>query len=67
MKLTSFETIDSHLLFGLLNTALRNDFDDLEDLSTFHDLDQERLLQKLREAGYHYRADLNQFRPTASR
>jgi hypothetical protein len=67
MKLTSFETIESHLLFGLLNTALRNDFDDLEDLSKFHDLDQERLLQKLREAGYHYMADLNQFRPTSSR
>jgi len=36
-------------------------------LIRFHDLDQERLLQKLREAGYHYVADLNQFRPTASR
>lgn len=66
MKLNSFETIDSHLLFGLVNTALRNDFNDLEDLIRFHDLDQERLLKKLEEAGYHYVADINQFRPTAS-
>ncbi len=66
MKLTSFETMDPHLLYGLVNTALRNDFEDLEDLVRSHDLDQDRLVQRLKEAGYEYNAELNQFRPPAS-
>ena len=48
MKLTSFETMDPHLLLGLVNTALRNDFEDLKDLVRSHDLDQDRLVQRLK-------------------
>ena len=66
MKLTSFETMDPHLLLGLVNTALRNDFEDLKDLVRSHDLDQDRLVQRLKDAGYEYNTELNQFRPPAS-
>ena len=66
MKLTSYESMDPHLLFGLVNTALRNDFEDLDDLVRFHDLDQERLIERLRTAGYEFRAELNQFRPVST-
>ena len=66
MKLTSFETMDPHLLYGLVNTALRNDFEDLEDLVRSHDLDHDRLVQRLKEAGYEYNAELNQFGPHTS-
>lgn len=63
MKLTSYETMDPHLLYGLVNTALRNDFEDLEDLVRTHDLDLDRLAARLKEAGYRYATNLNQFRP----
>jgi len=66
MKLTSYETMDPHLLYGLVNTALRNDFEDLQDLVRSHDLDQETLIRRLREAGYAYTPELNQFRPAGS-
>lgn len=62
MKLSSYQTMDPHLLVGLVNTALRNDFTDLDDLAATHDLDREILEKKLGDAGYSYVASINQFR-----
>lgn len=62
MKLSNFQSMDPHLLVGLVNTALRNDFEDLEDLVATHDLDKESLEQKLSDMGYAYVASINQFR-----
>lgn len=62
MNLRAFETIHPDLLPGLVNTALRNDCDDLEDLCRTHDLDQDRLEARLRELGYRYVAEVRQFR-----
>ncbi|MDF2376933.1 MAG: DUF4250 domain-containing protein [Verrucomicrobiales bacterium] len=63
MNLKQFDKLDPNLLPGLLNTALRNDCDNLEDLARTHDLDQEALEQKLKHLGYRYVAGVNQFRP----
>ncbi|MEC5128173.1 DUF4250 domain-containing protein [Verrucomicrobiales bacterium BCK34] len=63
MNLSSYETMDPHLLVGLINTALRNDCDSLDDLVKTHDLDQSALEERLRTGGYQYISDLNQFRP----
>lgn len=62
MKLSNFETLDPNLLVGLVNTALRNEGEDLHSLSLTHDLDRDRLEQKLREVGFAYVEELNQFR-----
>jgi hypothetical protein len=62
MNLHAFETIHPDLLPGLVNTALRNDCDDLEDLCRTHDLDQEGLEARLGELGYRYVAEIRQFR-----
>ncbi|MDA7921927.1 DUF4250 domain-containing protein [Verrucomicrobiales bacterium] len=62
MNLTTYETMDPHLLVGLINTALRNDCDSLDDLVKTHDLDQDALEKRLSSAGYHYLPELNQFR-----
>lgn len=62
MKLRDFRTIHPDLLPGLVNTALRNDFDDLDDLVATHDLDRAELESHLAELGYHYREDIRQFR-----
>jgi len=63
MKLSSFQTMDPLLLPGLVNTALRNDCDDLEDLVRTHDIDREALERRMETLGYRYLAESNQFRP----
>lgn len=67
MNLSSYRTMDPRLLLGLVNTALRNDCQDLADLAATHDLDREILERRLQEQGYRYVAAINQFRPIAGK
>ncbi|HRQ87960.1 MAG TPA: DUF4250 domain-containing protein [Bacteroidia bacterium] len=67
MNLRSFRAIHPDLLPGLVNTALRNDCEDLDDLAASHDLDREALEQRLEELGYRYVAEIRQFRRVESR
>jgi hypothetical protein len=62
MDWTEFESMDPHLLVGLVNTELRNHSESLEDLCRTHDVDAERLAARLATADYHYQAEQNQFR-----
>lgn len=62
MNLSRYLQMDPHLLLGLLNTELRNHCESLEDLVRTHDLDESALLEKMKTAGYVYRAELAQFR-----
>lgn len=65
MNLRRFKTIHPDLLPGLVNTALRNDCEDLEDLCRTHDLDGEALQKRLEECGYRYVPEIRQFRKAA--
>lgn len=62
MDWTQFESMDPHLLLGLVNTELRNHYESLEDLCRTHDIDLPGLTAKLAAADYTYRAEQNQFR-----
>jgi hypothetical protein len=62
MDLSNYLNMDPHLLYGLVNTELRNHCDSLEDLAKTHDLDSSALAARLASAGYEYRPALNQFR-----
>lgn len=62
MNLSTYRTMDPHLLVGLVNTALRNNCDSLDDLVKTHDLDRDALEKRLGSAGYHYLPEPNQFR-----
>jgi hypothetical protein len=62
MDLSKFQQMDPHLLFGLVNTELRNHCDSLEDLVKTHALDESHLITKLASADYTYHPELNQFR-----
>lgn len=64
MKLSQFQTLDPNLLPGLINTALRNDFESLDDLVKTHDIEKEKLVTRLLEIGYEYQPEINQVRPT---
>lgn len=63
MNWRAFASVDPALLPGLVNTALRNDFEDLDDLVATHDLDRGELERRLAELGYRYLPELRQFRP----
>ena len=63
MNLRHFRTIHPDLIPGLVNTALRDHHEDLDDLCATHDLDRAEVEARLRELGYHYVAEIRQFRP----
>ncbi len=63
MNLRHFRTIHPDLLLGLVNTALRDDCEDLDDLCATHDLDRGELEQRLADLGYRYVEETRQFRP----
>ena len=62
MDLSNFQSMDPHLLVGLVNTELRNHCESLDDLVKTHNLDQDLLENQLTDAGYAYRSEQNQFR-----
>lgn len=62
MDLSKWESMDPHLLVGLLNTELRNNAESLDDLAKTHGLDSGMLVVRMEEAGYRYREEQNQFR-----
>lgn len=62
MDWSNIERMDPHLLVGVVNTALRNHFDSLEDLCLTHDIQTETLRQRLEQGGYEYQPQNKQFR-----
>ena len=62
MDLTTFQTMDPHLLVGLVNTELRNNCSSLEDLVATHGLDHDSLIDRLSKGDYAYQPEQNQFR-----
>lgn len=62
MDWSQFESMDPHLLVGLVNTELRNQADSLEDLCKTHGIEQAALEAYLRQADYHYQPAQQQFR-----
>ena len=54
---------DSFMLLSFINMKLRDgEFDSLQDLCSSLDIDENDLINKLKEAGFEYNEKLNQFR-----
>ena len=62
VNLSTFETMDPHLLVGLVNTELRNHASSLKDLCKTHGLKEKLLVARLAEADYFYKPEQKQFR-----
>ena len=62
MNRIDIDRMDVHLLYSLVNTKLRNEYTDLEDLARSLDVDRAALETRLGEAGYVYNAEMRQFR-----
>ncbi len=62
MDLSTYQTMDPHLLVGVVNTAIRNHCESLDDLCKTYDLAAEILIARLAAAGYDYMPEQKQFR-----
>ncbi|KXF81044.1 DUF4250 domain-containing protein [Enterovibrio coralii] len=62
MDLKNFQTMDTIMLMSIVNMKLRDEFDSLESLTKFFEIDAEALKEKLATAGFEYMAEQNQFR-----
>lgn len=62
MDLSTYRTMDPHLLVGVVNTAIRNHAETLEELCASDDIEQAVLVERLAEAGYAFMPEQQQFR-----
>ena len=62
MNLSNYQSMDPHLLVGLVNTELRNNATSLEDLCRTHHLEEQELQARLSQGGYEWRPEQKQFR-----
>ena len=62
MDLSSYRTMDPHLLVGVVNTAIRNHTETLAELCACHDIEQAVLVERLAAAGYDFMPEQQQFR-----
>ncbi len=50
------------MLLSVVNTKLRNDFEDLDDLCEYYGVEKSEIIDKLAEIDYSYDDDLKKFR-----
>ncbi len=62
MDLKNFENMDTVMLMSIVNMKLRDDFNSLDDLVRYFDIDAEALKNKLATAGFGYMEEQKQFR-----
>lgn len=54
---------DPYILLSVVNTKLRDEYSSMDELCDGMDADPADLMEKLREAGYAYAPESNQFKP----
>lgn len=62
MDLSRYKDLDPNLLYSLLNSKLRNEYTDLNDLVATWEIDRAELEAHMAEQGYAYHEDTRQFR-----
>ncbi|OOE90366.1 DUF4250 domain-containing protein [Salinivibrio sharmensis] len=62
MDLNNYATMDPVMLMSIVNMKLRDEFDGLDDLVRYYDIDKTALCARLEKAGFTYFADAKQFR-----
>lgn len=53
---------DPNLLFSFINMQLRDNYASFEEFCSANDADPDELTEKLKNAGFEYNTELNQFR-----
>ncbi|MCD9513251.1 DUF4250 domain-containing protein [Photobacterium phosphoreum] len=61
MDLSKFETMDTVMLMSIVNMKIRDEFNTLDDLVKFFDIDREQLIAKLATGGFDFLPQVQQF------
>ncbi|WP_283392661.1 DUF4250 domain-containing protein [Photobacterium phosphoreum] len=62
MDLSKFKTMDTVMLMSIVNMKIRDEFNTLDDLVKFFDIDREQLIAKLATGGFDFLPQVQQFR-----
>jgi hypothetical protein len=62
MNLSKYETMDPVMLMSIVNMKIRDEFGDLDSLINYFEIDKEILINRLKQAGFDYLPEVNQFR-----
>ena len=62
MDLSRYKDMDPNLLYSLINSKLRNEYRDLDDLVATWEIDRAELEAHMAEKGFTYHPDVKQFR-----
>ncbi len=52
---------DPIMMLSFINTQLRDNYSDLDELSAAYDVEKGTIIEKLEGLGYHYNPENNQF------
>ncbi|WP_305460392.1 DUF4250 domain-containing protein [Photobacterium leiognathi] len=62
MDLAKFESMDPIMLMSIVNMKIRDEFQNLDELVKYYDIDRQKLIDKLTSAGFEYLPEAKQFR-----
>ncbi|MEC6816388.1 DUF4250 domain-containing protein [Photobacterium toruni] len=62
MDLSKFEAMDTVMLMSIVNMKIRDEFNTLDNLVKFFDIDREQLIAKLATGGFDFLPEVQQFR-----
>ncbi|KJG07047.1 hypothetical protein UA38_19720 [Photobacterium kishitanii] len=62
MDLSKFETMDTVMLMSIVNMKIRDEFNTLDDLVKFFDINRDQLIAKLATSGFDFLPEVQQFR-----
>lgn len=62
MDLSKFETMDTVMLMSIVNMKIRDEFNTLDNLVKFFDIDRDTLIAKLATGGFDFLPEVQQFR-----
>ncbi|CEO38308.1 DUF4250 domain-containing protein [Photobacterium kishitanii] len=62
MDLSKFETMDTVMLMSIVNMKIRDEFNTLDDLVKFFDINRDQLIAKLATGGFDFLPEVQQFR-----
>lgn len=62
MNLSKYETMNPVMLMSIVNMKIRDEFEDLDSLINYFEIDKEILINRLKQAGFDYLPEVKQFR-----
>ena len=62
MSLKNYLNRDVYMLLSAVNMQLRDEFESVSSLCSYHEIDEAKLKERLQEAGFTYVKEQNQFK-----